>query len=85
MGSRRDWSQSKILSEQVLRLQAGELALTYCQVPGVFQLAPKNSLTIARANGAKRKSESLRLDATTSREIFGRTGKIVQIDVHLTA
>ena len=69
--------------KQALRLQTGELAFTYCQVPVVFRLAPKNSLTVVRANGARQRSESLHLDADTSRQIFERTGKIARIDVCL--
>jgi len=70
---------------QMLRLQVGELAFTYCQVPVVFRLALKNSLTVVRANGAKRTSESLHLDAANSRQLFARTGKIARIDVGLSA
>ena len=70
--------------KQALRLKAGELAFTYCQVPVVFRRAQKNALTIFQANGAVRSSESLRLDAATSREIFERTGKVARIEVCLT-
>jgi hypothetical protein len=68
---------------QRLRLQAGELAFTYCQVPVVFRLASKNSLTVVRASGVKSRFEPLRLEAATSREIFARTGKTVRIEVNL--
>lgn len=68
---------------QHLRLQAGELAFTYCQVPIVFRLARMNSLTVVQASGAKRSSKSLHLDVRTSQEIFARTGKIARIVVGL--
>ena len=70
--------------KQQLRLLAGELAFTYCQVPVIFRLAQKNSLTLLRAGGTKQISELLRLDAATSREIFERTGKVARIEVGLS-
>jgi hypothetical protein len=65
------------------RLEVGELAFTYCQVPVVYRLAKKNSLTVVRVDGVKQNAEQLRLDATTSREIFARTGKVARIEVGL--
>ena len=53
-----------------LPLEPGQLAFTCCQVPVVYRLAQKNSLTVVLANGTKRHAEPLRLDASTSREIF---------------
>ncbi len=68
---------------KVLRLRAGELAFTCCQVPVVFRSALKNTLTLVRADGTKRTFESLHLDAANSRELFARTGEIARIDVGL--
>ena len=64
-------------------LQRGELAFTYCQVPVIYRLAKKNSLTVVLANGAKQPAEKPRLNSTTSREIFERTGKVARIEVCL--
>ncbi len=68
---------------QRLRLQPGELAFTYCQVPVVFRLAGENSLTLFLADGSKRRTVELRIDAATSRWLFERTGKILRLDVCL--
>ena len=57
-----------------LRLKAGELAFTYCQVPIIYRLARANSLVVVPANGARLRSSELRLDPTTSRLIFERAG-----------
>jgi len=65
-------------------LQRSELAFTYCQVPVVYRLAKKNSLTVVLANGAKQHAEMLRLDSTASRGIFERTGKVARIEVCLS-
>ena len=70
--------------KQQLLLQAGELAFTYCQVPIIYRLAQGNSLTVVGANGAKRRTEPLRLDATDSRKIFERTGEVARIEVSLS-
>ena len=71
-------------TRQLLRLQSGELAFTCCQVPVVFRRARKNSLAVLRANGARRQTEVLHLDAQTSREIFERTGKVARLEVGLS-
>jgi hypothetical protein len=68
---------------QQLRLKAGELAFTYCQVPVIFRRARKTSLAVVRADGSRRSVETPCLDAATSREIFERTGKVARIEVCL--
>jgi len=68
---------------QRLRLQPGELAFTYCQVPIVFRQAAADSLTLFLAGGSKRRAAELRLDADASRQVFERTGKILRIEVCL--
>ena len=70
--------------KQRRRLRTGELAFTCCQVPVVYRLAQKNSLTIVWANGTRRQAEPLRLDSATSREIFERTGKVLRLEVALS-
>ncbi len=66
-----------------LSLKPGELAFTYCQAPVVYRLAKESSLTVVLANGAKQHAGKPRLDSTTSREIFERTGKVARIEVCL--
>lgn len=66
-----------------LMLEAGSLAFTYCQVPVVYQLAQNNSLAVVWTDGTRRPAEQLRLDASASREIFERTGKVLRIEVRL--
>ena len=72
-------------SARKLRLKTGTLAFTYCQVPVVYQLAPKPSLTIVFADGRKQRQEALSLNRENSRAIFERTGIIqsVAAGVHL--
>jgi hypothetical protein len=70
-------------AQRRLTLKPGELAFTYCQVPIIYRLAQKDSLTIVRSNGARRHGEPLCLDATVSREIFERTGQVARIEIGL--
>ncbi len=71
--------------DRQLPLEKGSLCFTFCQVPVVYTLAPENSLTIRYKNSASTTSDQLNLDARTSREIFGRTGEVVQIQVQIKA
>jgi predicted nucleotidyltransferase len=66
-----------------LPLEADSLCFTYCQVPVVYKLATENSLEILDKNNIATKSNNLQLDANTSRQIFERSGKIVQLTVYL--
>ncbi|HUA38112.1 MAG TPA: hypothetical protein VMA35_06895 [Candidatus Sulfopaludibacter sp.] len=59
-----------------LRLKTGALAFTYCQVPVVYQLAPKPFLTIVLADGQRQREEVRSLNQENSRAIFERTGMI---------
>ncbi len=63
-------------SARKLQLKTGTLAFTYCQVPVVYQLAPKPFLTIGFADGRKERQEALWLNRKNSRAIFERTGII---------
>jgi hypothetical protein len=64
-------------------LKPGELAFTYCQVPVIYRRAQKDSLAVVRSDGAVRRTEALCLDASASREVFERSGKVVRIEVCL--
>jgi len=69
--------------EKRLQLEPGSLAFTYCQVPVVYRLAKENSLEVRFADGAKRRSGELQLDAATSRAIFERAGTVRQLTLGL--
>jgi len=66
-----------------LKLESGSLCYTYCQIPIVYTLADQDELEIKMSNGANSKSKNLSLDAENSQRIFGRTGDIVQLIVHV--
>ncbi|MAT55256.1 MAG: hypothetical protein CMN32_12305 [Saprospirales bacterium] len=64
---------------QKLTIEKGGLGFTCCQVPVVYRMAPKNSLTVRFADGTATSFESLTLDEATSRKIFERTGEVTLI------
>jgi hypothetical protein len=67
-----------------LPLKPGELGFTYCQVPVIYRLAQKDSITVLQSNGTRRRAEALCLEAAVSREVFERTGKVARIEVCLS-
>ena len=67
-----------------LPLKPGELCFTYCQVPVIYRLAQKDSITVLQFNGTRRRAGALCLEAAVSREVFERTGKVARIEVCLS-
>ena len=69
---------------QTIELVAGSLAFTWCQVPIIYILnETEMSLTLKTSTG-HHGSQRLTLDAETASNLFGRTGHVKQITVHLT-
>ncbi|MEO6184435.1 MAG: hypothetical protein ABIP71_15315, partial [Verrucomicrobiota bacterium] len=66
-----------------LQLKPGALAFTYCQVPVVYQLAPKPSLAVLFTNGRTQRQNVSALDERNSRAIFERTHSVKSITVGL--
>lgn len=58
------------------------LAFTYCQIPIVYEIAKKKSLTIHYTDGSKKETKEQFLTILDSKDVFKRTGKIESI--HLT-
>ncbi|UMB52546.1 hypothetical protein MKD41_09345 [Lutibacter sp. A64] len=69
--------------EQEIELTKNSLCFTYCQVPIVYQLADKNSLSVELKDGTILTIENLELDKKMSEDIFNRTGVIKKIHVFL--
>ena len=66
-----------------IALPAKSLAFTFCQVPFVYHIAPKNLIISTMQNGEIFENEELTIDATNSDAIFNRTGTVKQVDVFL--
>jgi hypothetical protein len=67
---------------QHLNLKPGSLAFSYCQVPVIYKLGDITQLEVVLRNGSISKNERLSLDLEMSKNVFGRTGEIVQIIAH---
>jgi hypothetical protein len=68
---------------RTLPLKIGALAFTYCQVPVVYQIAPKSFLRVEFSDGRRHRQESRVLDEPTSRALFERSGAVKTIIVGL--
>jgi hypothetical protein len=65
-----------------LPVEEKSLCFTYCQVPVVYKLSNRSALEIVSNTGVST-SENLDLDTTQSQKVFGRTGEIIRIVVHI--
>lgn len=70
-------------SQKQLEVKTGSICFTYCQVPIVYRLAESNGLKVIHQNGTAASFDSWSLDLENSRQVFGRTGEVVQIIVHM--
>jgi hypothetical protein len=66
---------------QEVRLQAGELGFTYCQVPVVMAMADKASITLHLNDGTTELVAGNELSAAQSEALFKKNGHYVRIDV----
>jgi hypothetical protein len=65
------------------RLYPGMLAFTYCQVPVIYRLNEKDSITIVDAKGHSSKMDGDTLDEESSAALFNRTATIEKVVVDI--
>jgi hypothetical protein len=70
-------------AKERIKLQAGSLGFTYCQVPVIYRLAGEESVRISFADGPQKRTDELRIGGDVSREIFDRSGKVKRVVVSL--
>jgi hypothetical protein len=68
---------------QLLELEAGSLAYTFCQVPILLQRSEEAHIEVHRANGIVESLAGSILDPANSQHIFARDGLIHHLKVHL--
>lgn len=66
-----------------LRLEAGTIAFTHCQVPVVLHPEGGPRIELHGGDGTIHDIQGLSLDAATSASIFQRTGKVLRLEVFL--
>jgi hypothetical protein len=69
--------------DKVIQLDKGSLCFTYCQIPIIYKLSNKESLTVVFNEDSVLEYDTLSLDSETSKKVFERTGEINQIIVLL--
>ncbi len=69
--------------KQTILLPEKSMCFTYCQVPIVYKITGTALMEVKFKNNRSRTFDSLSLDLNTSREIFNRSGKVMQINVHI--
>jgi hypothetical protein len=70
---------------QSIKLSAGSLAFTFCQVPVVYEItAGKSWIEIAYADGTLTRSSGNELDERLSGEIFSRNGRVQRVRVGIS-
>ncbi len=71
------------LEHKKLPLEKDSLCFTCCQVPIVYKISTSNKVELINKNNTLTTFENLNIDIQNSNEIFGRTGEVVQITVHI--
>lgn len=66
-----------------LPVETGSLCFTCCQVPVVYRLSTENRLILIHKNGTSTTYDDLTIAEDYSRNIFERTGEILQIYVQI--
>lgn len=86
MAESRHFAYVDVHSEpKQIPLPAHALAFTICQVPVVYQISEQDRIEVVHLNDTVTRFDSLQLDVATSSQVFGRTGDLKQIIVHVQA
>ena len=67
-----------------INLDEKSLCFTYCQVPVIYKLSEKECAEVVLNNNTVKKFDSLSLDSHMSRNIFERTGEVIQVVGHIS-
>lgn len=68
--------------KKVIHLKEHSLAFSFCQVPVIYHQSQEHKIDI-ETNNQTTTINGLKLDKSTSKKIFNRTGEIMQIHVYL--
>lgn len=68
---------------QSVPVPINSIAFTFCQVPVVYHLSDKESITITQINNSESTIEGLVMDNKNSDKIFNRTGTVKMVEVYL--
>ncbi|WP_218846971.1 hypothetical protein [Winogradskyella forsetii] len=68
---------------KTIQMAKASLGFTYCQVPIVYHISERDSLEISFKDGSTKTVDGLVIDATTSHQIFMRTGDVTKITANI--
>ena len=71
------------MKQKSIELNKNSLGFTYCQTPIVYKIAENRNIEIHYSDSTVKKTESIYIDSTASKQFFGRTGEISQIIVNV--
>ena len=60
------------------------ICFTYCQIPVIYTISEKACIEVHSKEGTSQTVDGLHLDNNISKQVFSRTGNIVQIHVSVT-
>jgi len=66
-----------------LQLKKDSLGFTFCQVPVIYSVSNKNKIDVEFIDATSQQIDGLNLSSTLSNELFSRSGRIKQINVHI--
>ena len=69
-------------SNQLIKLNEGELAFTYCQIPVIYSQSSEDALAIKTRTGEVVQLEGHQLNQQFSSSIFSRMGDIEAVHVY---
>lgn len=69
--------------EQKINCKKNSLAMTYCQVPFVYNLSNTEKIVVHKTNGEEVILDKLELKEEVSQSIFNRNGEIIGVEVFL--
>ncbi|WP_299681296.1 hypothetical protein [uncultured Dokdonia sp.] len=72
------------LKKQTIHIPKDAICFTYCQIPVIYTISEKACIEVRSKEGTSQTFDALQLDNTISKQVFSRTGDIVQIHVSVT-
>jgi hypothetical protein len=69
--------------EKNINCRKNSFAITYCQVPFIYQLSDRENIVVYKEDGKKIKLNDLKFEEEFSQSIFKRNGKINRVEIFI--
>ncbi len=67
-------------NKQEIKLHAGQLGFTFCQVPVIYTLSDEENITVSFKDGKKKDQQGNAINKEVSSKIFKRSGEVERIE-----